>query len=75
MANTKTLSSKQGQTLFTIAIQEYGSIDGLFYLCLDNNIHNLNTALPEGTQLQIRTEPTNARNVDLLRTFNPLTRS
>ena len=48
-----------GQTIWDIAIQEHGSIEGVFNLMADNadQIKNLNTKLKAGMILKIKSEP------------------
>lgn len=45
-----------GQNIWDIAMQEYGTCDAIFDLCLDNNIDGLNFELVPGQTLRIDEE-------------------
>jgi hypothetical protein len=42
-----------GQSLFDIAVQEYGSIEAVFQLADDNDIYDITAELSPGTELII----------------------
>ena len=69
--NTYTTRTEQGQNLFDIAIQEYGSVEQVFKLMADNStaIPNLNAALTPGTALEIEKQPTGIKDLDLMNLF------
>lgn len=54
---------RQGQSIFDIALQYYGSIEAVQWLITDNNI-DLNASLEVGRQLTIRNEVYNQAVVD-----------
>jgi hypothetical protein len=43
----------EGQSIYDIAVQEYGSVEGLFYLLADNNL-TLDSNLKSGAELVVR---------------------
>lgn len=49
----KKIVVQYGQSVWDIAIQYYGSADGVYYLMLDNSL-NLNDNVIAGTKLNIR---------------------
>lgn len=53
----------QSQTIYDIAIQEYGSVDAVFSLAADNPtvVTNLNDALAPGTTVYIKTPATDPK--------------
>jgi len=54
-----------GQTIFDVAIQFYGSIDGVFLLFNDNpQLNGLDTILNASQKLKIKSEPINAEVVN-----------
>jgi hypothetical protein len=57
MSTTKTITGKPGQTAFDIALQEYGSVEGLRWLMEDNTINSQQIVVPQtvtGETLVIR---------------------
>lgn len=54
----------QGQTIYDIAIQEYGSIDGVDLLLKDNPSLDMATMLAPGSILHIKSEPIDKAIVD-----------
>lgn len=58
MANTYNITIQQGQTLLDIALQEYGSVDGVIMLMRDNGLE-LDAELTPGTSLVVRNTPIN----------------
>lgn len=47
-----------GQTLWDIALQEYGSVEGVFILMAENPfVGNINQELEPGIQLNVKSEP------------------
>ena len=79
LATDKTYIPTKGQTIFDVAIQEYGDVDGIAWLCEDNDIHVLpynfgTTELEdlEGRSLQMRDIVLNQKVVDELRNYNPI---
>ncbi|MBI1228222.1 MAG: LysM peptidoglycan-binding domain-containing protein [Bacteroidetes bacterium] len=51
----KTIKVKSGQSTEDIALQEYGAIEGVIYLLMDNNLSPSDSLYP-GQELQIRDE-------------------
>jgi len=51
----QTIKVKSGQTLFDIALQCYGSVEGVYQLISDNNLTSLTDLLPVDTELVIDT--------------------
>ena len=51
-----TIITAEGQTLWAIATQEYGGVDGVYLLLADNldTLRDLNDWLEPGTRLNIR---------------------
>ncbi len=56
--NGKKATLKPSQNMFDMAIQEYGTMEGVFILAKDN-MQSLTEDLEPGTNLKIRTEPLN----------------
>ena len=52
--NYKMIKVKQGQSMVDISIQEYGNADGIFQLCLLNNL-SIGEELKTGDKLKIDT--------------------
>lgn len=46
------ITSQNGQSIYDICVQTYGSLDLLYKLIQDNNFPNINTTLQPGTTLQ-----------------------
>lgn len=69
---TKKYTAAKGQSLFDIAVQEYGHIDGVVWLCQDNNIHSLPQENLMGQTFNLRTETINKKTVEELRPYNPI---
>lgn len=65
--------TEEGQTIWAIALQEYGGLDGVYLLQADNPdiIRDLNAALDAGTSLKIRTSITKneVENYDIAQHF------
>ena len=58
----KKITAQSGQTIFDIAIQEYGSIEGVLLLIADNNLPSgLATVLTTGQVLFIKSAPSDAK--------------
>jgi hypothetical protein len=58
MALTYTINTEVGQSIWDIAVQEYGDVSAVWLLLQDNEIiADLNTILPPGTELIIRQNP------------------
>jgi hypothetical protein len=79
LATDKTYTATKGQKLFDIAIQEYGDIDGVAWLCEDNNITVIPYDFPGtlssdlgGTTLKMRVQTINPKAVEELRPYNPI---
>ena len=79
LATDKKYTATKGQTIFDIAVQEYGNIDGIAWLCEDNDIRVLpyNFGTTEfsdlgGKSLLIREVTINQKVVDELRIYNPI---
>lgn len=45
----KTLNVKQGQSIYDICLQAYGTLNQLYKLIQDNNISNINAYIPPKT--------------------------
>ncbi len=58
-----------GQSLFDIAVQEYGSIEGLFHLTQDNNL-SLTEELEPAKSISVRTEASKQNVVDFFKGRN-----
>jgi hypothetical protein len=43
----------EGQSIYDVAVQQYGSVEALFYLLADNNL-NLDSNLKSGAELEVR---------------------
>jgi hypothetical protein len=58
----KTIIVGDGQTIFDIAIQEYGGIEGILLLMSDNGdkIPSITSELKAGLKLKIKSLPVNA---------------
>ncbi|HLP51241.1 MAG TPA: hypothetical protein VK154_10185 [Chitinophagales bacterium] len=58
---TVRIISEYAQTIYDVAIENYGSAEGVFALMADNPdvIPDLNTTLPPGSKLQIKSPPVN----------------
>lgn len=58
---TVRIISEYAQTIYDVAIENYGSAEGVFALMADNPdvIPDLNMILPPGSKLQIKTPPVN----------------
>jgi len=65
------LTVEQGQSVFDIALQEYGSVREVFRLLADNPAltSGLNTQLAAGQKLQIQRNPSGLLNADLVSVF------
>lgn len=48
---------KNGQTIFDICLQEYGSPEAVFQLITDNNLEGINANLIAGQELVITGDP------------------
>lgn len=55
----KTITVRNGQTIYDIAIQEYGSIDGTRLLLADNPTLGYSSVLQAGSLLKIKSKPLN----------------
>jgi len=64
---TRTIRTLPGQTLFDIAIQEYGSMDGVECLVLDN----LGDLFPEDSDILISKAPINERFAEIFTNLKP----
>lgn len=58
----KTVKVRPGQTVFDVAIQEYGTTDGALWLAQDNNLEGWQ--VNEGTVLRLRDEVINKQVAD-----------
>ncbi|WP_053405003.1 hypothetical protein [Persicobacter sp. CCB-QB2] len=62
----QTIKTVRGQSIFDLAIQEYGNIEAAFMIIEDNNLYTIDVAdsLPEGMEVKIReTDDTIRQNV------------
>lgn len=65
----KTIVVQNNQSIYDIAIQEYGTSEGLKQLIIDNpNVCNFSDDILPGTELFINAEPFNPQIVDYLKT-------
>lgn len=70
MAIIKTIEVKYNQSLFDIAIQEYGGLDGAEWLVEDNNwLYSVLDIIEAGDKLKIRNEVVNTPMRDELRDY------
>ena len=69
---TYTVQSAQ-QSLFDIAVEVYGDVQGAFWLLQDNTetLPGLTDRLQAGQVLQLRSDTLNARQTDYLSNFSP----
>lgn len=65
---------KNRQRLIDIALQEYGSVEGLYFIIVDNKL-SYTSAINEGDVLLITKDPINKEVVDFYKqnNYNPLT--
>ena len=61
----------EGQSLFDIAIEVYGQVEGIHWLLEDNPGISLTHRLKVGQVLALRSEVINQREVDFLKDFAP----
>lgn len=61
------ITVQDGQSIYDIALQEYGSVEGVFHICEDNEGVNLEDELQTGQQLLIAHEPIDAQVVEYYR--------
>ena len=66
MSECYTIVVEQGQDIFDLAIQEYGSVESLFVLLADNRAIDLTTELASGATLQIQETPDTTDIPDLV---------
>lgn len=52
----RTIIVKLNQSLFDIALQEYGDVQGVFFLVDDNGLNSIDANVYEGDELQVRDE-------------------
>lgn len=62
---------KPQQSLFDIAIEVYGDVQGVVWLVGDNALLGATDPLTAGNKLSIRTTPVNGRVVNYLADFAP----
>jgi hypothetical protein len=79
MQNIRIIIPVAGQSIFDIAIQEYGSIEGVSWICEDNQYHVLpynftgaQTSDLGGVSVKMRSEYIKKTVVDELRPYNPI---
>lgn len=79
LVTDRVYTAVDGQSVFDIAIQEYGHLDGVVWLCLDNDIHTFpeefegsSSANQKGKTFNLRNDYVNKKNVDSLRPYNPI---
>ena len=56
---------RAGQTIWDIAIQHYGSVEGVWLLTADNEPLDFDTMLADGDGLRIRESPADCTDCDL----------
>jgi hypothetical protein len=56
---SKEVKVQNGQSMFDLAIQHYGSVEGLFLLMEDNAINSVNHNFVDGELIQIKSDPIN----------------
>lgn len=69
--DAKQITVEQGQSVWDIALQEYGSVSEVFRLLADNPqlTSGLNTQLAAGQKLQIQRTPSGLPDADLVEVF------
>lgn len=65
----RTINAKKHQTLFDIALQEYGDAQGVFWLVEDNGLLGVVDTLKDNQPLKIRPQAVNAAMRDYLRPY------
>jgi len=66
----QTIKVRKDQTLLDIALQEYGGVNGVFFLVEDNkNLIGITDSVFEGDDLLIRKEIINKQMVSYLREY------
>jgi hypothetical protein len=75
----RTYTAIDGQSIFDVAVQEYGHIDGVVWLCQDNhylhipyNFNTVETSNMGGRTFTLRQETISQKTIDELRPFNPI---
>lgn len=75
----RTYTAIDGQSIFDISAQEYGHIDGVVWLCQDNdyrqipyNFSNVETSNMGGRTFKLRQAVINQNVVNELRPYNPI---
>lgn len=66
----RNINVKGGQTIFDVALQEYGSAEGVIKLLEDNPSLSLESVLVPGASLTITQEPDKAEIVNYYSKFN-----
>ena len=61
-----------GQTLFDVALEAYGDVEGVWWLLNDNPDLKLGQTLQAGTKLNIRAATLNRQTIKNLRDYFPL---
>lgn len=61
-----------GQTLYDVALEVYGDIEGIWWLLEDNPGLELGLSLPAGLALSIRAATMNRQTIKNLRDYFPL---
>jgi hypothetical protein len=69
----RSIVAKYGQSLFDIALEYYGNIQGVFWLVEDNELNGITDNVFDGDLLLIRDEVLNNNTVELLKTYTVAT--
>lgn len=66
------VKSIEGQTIYDIALQQYGCFEGVFLILEDNPTINLNTVLQPNTEIKIKDilPELNANNKRIVQVYN-----
>lgn len=66
----RTISVKKDQSLFDIALQEYGDVEGVFWLVTDNKLNGVTSNVFKDQELLIRDEVINRNMKEYLSQFD-----
>jgi hypothetical protein len=69
----RSITAKYGQSLFDIALEYYGNIQGVFWLVEDNELNGITDNVFEGDPLLIRDEILNNNIVEALKVYSVAT--
>lgn len=65
---------KRNQTLFDIALEQYGNVEAVVWLVEDNQLNGVTDNIWEGQELKLRAAVMNQRMVNYLKKYTVATR-